>query len=173
VSIAVAKRASIFRGGANQAVRLPQKLRFPADVKEVRIRKQGDGLFITPVKPNWSSFFAPQVNVPDSFRKTVKIRRHSHATLYGYDIIGPWTVIPDYARLESIPPAPATQSRLPVFAVRSIRSPSSRCLLRCAGLLDSGSREKVPHLPRRCLRCDHMGRNSGSEGALRVALTDN
>jgi antitoxin VapB len=67
LSSAVAKRASIFRNGANQAVRLPQELRFPADVKEVQIRKQGDGLFITPVKPNWSSFFALQVDVPDDF----------------------------------------------------------------------------------------------------------
>jgi antitoxin VapB len=66
-SSAVTKRASIFRNGANQAVRLPQELRFPEDVKEVRIRKQGDGLFITPVKPNWSSFFALQVDVPDDF----------------------------------------------------------------------------------------------------------
>jgi antitoxin VapB len=68
MSSAVAKRASIFRNGANQAVRLPQELRFPADVKEVRIRKQGDGLFITPVKPNWTSFFSLQVvDVPDDF----------------------------------------------------------------------------------------------------------
>src|SRR5450631_2896722 len=67
MSGAVTKRASIFRNGANQAVRLPQELRFPADIKEVRIRKQGDGLFITPVKPNWSSFFALQVDVPDDF----------------------------------------------------------------------------------------------------------
>ena len=68
MSSAVAKRASIFRNGANQAVRLPQELRFPADVKEVRIRKQGDGLFISPVKANWSSFFAMQVDdVPDDF----------------------------------------------------------------------------------------------------------
>jgi antitoxin VapB len=67
ISAAVSKRASIFRNGANQAVRLPQELRFPADVKEVRIRKQGDGLFITPAKPNWSSFFALQEDVPDDF----------------------------------------------------------------------------------------------------------
>jgi antitoxin VapB len=63
----VARRASIFRNGANQAVRLPQELRFPAGVKEVRIRKQGDGLFITPVKPNWASFFALRVDAPDDF----------------------------------------------------------------------------------------------------------
>src|SRR5882724_9169734 len=67
ISSVVARRASIFRNGANQAVRLPQELRFPADVKEVRIRKQGDGLFITPIKPNWASFFALQVDVPDDF----------------------------------------------------------------------------------------------------------
>jgi len=67
MSGAVAKRASIFRNGANQAVRLPG-IAFPgADVKEVRIRKQGDGLFITPVKPNWSSFFSLSVDVPDDF----------------------------------------------------------------------------------------------------------
>jgi antitoxin VapB len=67
MSSGAARRASIFRNGANQAVRLPQDLRFPEDVKEVRIRKQGDGLFITPIKPDWSSFFALQVDVPDHF----------------------------------------------------------------------------------------------------------
>jgi antitoxin VapB len=67
ISGAVAKRASIFRNGANQAVRLPQELRFPTDVKEVRIRRQGDGLYISPVKPNWASFFALKADVPDDF----------------------------------------------------------------------------------------------------------
>jgi antitoxin VapB len=67
MSNAVTRRASLFRNGANQAVRLPQELRFPADVKEVRIRKQGDGLFISPVKADWSSFFAMQAEVPDDF----------------------------------------------------------------------------------------------------------
>jgi antitoxin VapB len=67
MSSAVTKRASIFRNGANQAVRLPQELRFPAAVKEVRIRKQGDGLFITPVRPDWPSFFSLQTDIPDDF----------------------------------------------------------------------------------------------------------
>jgi antitoxin VapB len=67
MSSAVSKRVFIFRNGANQAVRLPQELRFPAEVKEVRIRKQGNGLLISPVKPDWSSFFAMQVDVPDGF----------------------------------------------------------------------------------------------------------
>ena len=63
----VAKRASIFRNGSNQAVRLPQELKFPENVKEVRIRKQGDALLLSPVRPDWSSFFALQIEVPDDF----------------------------------------------------------------------------------------------------------
>lgn len=61
------RRASIFRNGANQAVRLPQDLRFPEEVKEVRIRQQGENLVISPVRPDWASFFSLQVDVPDDF----------------------------------------------------------------------------------------------------------
>lgn len=61
------KRASIFRNGSNQAVRLPQELKFPESVKEVRIRKQGDTLLLSPVRSDWSSFFALQIEVPEDF----------------------------------------------------------------------------------------------------------
>ena len=61
------RRASIFRNGANQAVRLPQELRFPEEVTEVRIRKQGDNLVLSPIRPDWASFFALTVDVPDDF----------------------------------------------------------------------------------------------------------
>lgn len=64
---AVARRASIFRNGSNQAVRLPQELRFSENVKEVRIRKQGDGLLLSPIRPDWASFFALEGDVPDDF----------------------------------------------------------------------------------------------------------
>lgn len=64
---ATSRRASLFRNGANQAVRLPQDLRFPGDISEVQIRKQGDSLVISPVKPDWSTFFATQVAVPEDF----------------------------------------------------------------------------------------------------------
>ena len=67
MSTSVFRRASIFRNGANQAVRLPQELRFPEEVKEVRIRKQGDSLLISPVRPDWASFFAREVDVPGDF----------------------------------------------------------------------------------------------------------
>jgi antitoxin VapB len=61
------KRASIFRNGSNQAVRLPQDLKFGEHVKEVRIRKLADGLLLSPVKPDWVSFFALELDVPDDF----------------------------------------------------------------------------------------------------------
>ncbi|HUI60992.1 MAG TPA: type II toxin-antitoxin system VapB family antitoxin [Steroidobacteraceae bacterium] len=67
MSTATAKRASIFRNGANQAVRLPQGLRFPEDVKEVQIRRQGDSLLISPVRADWASFFSLKADVPDDF----------------------------------------------------------------------------------------------------------
>jgi antitoxin VapB len=63
----VSRRASIFRNGANQAVRLPQELRFSNEVKEVRIRKQGDTLLISPIKPNWATFFSIATEVPEEF----------------------------------------------------------------------------------------------------------
>jgi antitoxin VapB len=63
----VSRRASIFRNGANQAVRLPQELRFSDEVKEVRIRKQGDALLISPIKPNWATFFSLTTDVPEDF----------------------------------------------------------------------------------------------------------
>lgn len=67
ISTSASRRASIFRNGANQAVRLPQELRFPEDVREVRIRKQGSNLLISPVRPDWDSFFAERSEAPDDF----------------------------------------------------------------------------------------------------------
>jgi len=48
-------------------VRLPQDLRFNENIKEVRIRRLGDGLLLSPVRPDWSSFFALDTAVPDDF----------------------------------------------------------------------------------------------------------
>jgi antitoxin VapB len=67
MSGAAFKRASIFRNGSNQAVRLPQELRFPEGITEVRVRKQGDALLLSPVRPDWPSFFALEVEVPEDF----------------------------------------------------------------------------------------------------------
>lgn len=67
VRTAVGRRAAIFRNGRNQAVRLPQDLKFPDKVKEVQVRKQGDSILLSPVKPDWASFFSLEVPVPDGF----------------------------------------------------------------------------------------------------------
>ena len=67
MSTSASRRAAIFRNGKNQAVRLPQELRFPEDVKEVRISKQGDNLVLSPLKPDWASFFALEAEVPEDF----------------------------------------------------------------------------------------------------------
>ncbi|MFO1509873.1 MAG: type II toxin-antitoxin system VapB family antitoxin [Steroidobacteraceae bacterium] len=61
------RRAAIFRNGVNQAVRLPQTLRFPDKVREVKVCRQGRGIVITPVRPSWSTFFNKKVKVPDDF----------------------------------------------------------------------------------------------------------
>lgn len=66
-SSTIDERASIVRKGAVQSLRLPRKLHFPPHIKEVWIRKQGSGLFISPVRPSWSSFFAIQLDVPNDF----------------------------------------------------------------------------------------------------------
>ena len=67
IAAVATRRASILRNESNQAVLLHQDLRFPENVKEVNIRKQGDALLISPVRSDWPSFFALQVEVPDDF----------------------------------------------------------------------------------------------------------
>jgi virulence-associated protein VagC len=67
MSRSVSTRASIFRNGANQIVRLPRELRFSEAVKEVRIQKQGDSLLISLLKPDWTSFFSIAIDVPEDF----------------------------------------------------------------------------------------------------------
>lgn len=64
---AAVRRASIFRNGRNQAVRLPQDLKFPERVREVQVQRQGDSILLSPVRADWASFFALSVKVPDDF----------------------------------------------------------------------------------------------------------
>jgi len=61
------RRAAIFRNGRNQAVRLPQDLKFPDKVKEVEVRKHGDSILLSPVRPDWATFFSLVVSVTDEF----------------------------------------------------------------------------------------------------------
>jgi len=43
-----ARKARLFRNGRNQAVRIPRQFEIPGT--EVRLRKEGDALIITPIK---------------------------------------------------------------------------------------------------------------------------
>ena len=61
------RRAAIFRNGRNQAMGLPQDLKFPDKVKEVQVRKQDDSILLSPVRPDWASFFSLEASVPDEF----------------------------------------------------------------------------------------------------------
>jgi len=64
---AAPRRAAIFRNGRNQAVRLPQDLAFPQDVKEVQVSRRGDAIVLSPVRRDWASFFELDTAVPDDF----------------------------------------------------------------------------------------------------------
>lgn len=44
------RHASLFRNGRNQAVRIPRE--FELEGSEVLIRKDGDSLILTPIRPN-------------------------------------------------------------------------------------------------------------------------
>lgn len=44
-----------------------QELKFPESVKEVSASKQGDGLLLSPVRPDWTSFFALQMEASDDY----------------------------------------------------------------------------------------------------------
>lgn len=61
------RTASLFRNGANQAVRLPQDLRFPDDVRVVEIRRVGKKLLLSAASPGWSEFFADPTPVGEDF----------------------------------------------------------------------------------------------------------
>ena len=50
--------AKIFMNGRCQAVRLPKDFRFDCD--EVYVRKQGEGIIISPKKSSWDDFFAQE-----------------------------------------------------------------------------------------------------------------
>ena len=67
ISTATSRPASIFHNSANQTIALPQELRLPEEVKEVRIRKEGDSLVLSPLRPHWVSIFALKLDVCDDF----------------------------------------------------------------------------------------------------------
>ena len=52
-------RSTVFKNNKTQAIRVPKALAFPDDVKEVDIRREGEGLVVIPIrKRGWAEFFA-------------------------------------------------------------------------------------------------------------------
>ena len=61
----IIKVAKIFMNGRSQAVRLPKDFRFDCD--EVYVRKQGDGIIISPKKSSWDDFFDQKSAFDDDY----------------------------------------------------------------------------------------------------------
>ena len=49
------RKASLFKNGRNQAVRLPKDLEFEG-IAEVEIRREGNSIILTPLRKTWKSF---------------------------------------------------------------------------------------------------------------------
>jgi antitoxin VapB len=50
-------RTTLFRSNRSQAVRLPKEVAFPAEVREVRILREGLRRVIVPANAVWDDFF--------------------------------------------------------------------------------------------------------------------
>jgi antitoxin VapB len=57
--------AKIFMNGRSQAVRLPKEFRFNCD--EVFVRKQGNGIVISPKQATWDLFFEQKSAFDNTF----------------------------------------------------------------------------------------------------------
>lgn len=57
--------SSVFTNNHNQAVRLPDDMRFPESVKKVNVRVVGVERIISPVESTWDSFFLSDGGVSD------------------------------------------------------------------------------------------------------------
>jgi antitoxin VapB len=60
-------RSTIFIDNEGQAVRLPEPVAFPEDVREVEIRALGSSRLITPVGKRWDDLFLRGPRVSSDF----------------------------------------------------------------------------------------------------------
>lgn len=58
---------TVFNNNSGQAVHLPSELRFPDNVKRVKVRAVGNERIITPVDHTWDSFFLDGQKVSKDF----------------------------------------------------------------------------------------------------------
>lgn len=66
------RTARIGKNNRAQVVTIPLEFRFPAGMKEVFIRKQGDDVVLSPRPQDWSDFLASDIRVPDDFMADVE-----------------------------------------------------------------------------------------------------
>ncbi len=69
--------AKILRSAHSQAVQLPKAFRFPREIEEVEVRRQGDRLILEPVRPReWpESFWQAFGGMPEGFERPVQQRQ--------------------------------------------------------------------------------------------------
>jgi antitoxin VapB len=74
--------AKVFRSGNSQAVRLPRAVRFPEDVREVTVIRDGDRLVLEPHMPERfdDAFWAVLGSLPD-FRRPPQRRQRRKPVL--------------------------------------------------------------------------------------------
>jgi antitoxin VapB len=63
-------RASVFKNGRSQAVRLPKECRF-GDVSEVAIRKEGNEVILRPIHKTWRDYFSRATRPTDDFVEAI------------------------------------------------------------------------------------------------------
>ena len=66
------RTARIGKNNRAQVVTIPLEFRFPAGMKEVFIRKQGDEVVLSPRPLDWSDFLASDIRVTDDFMADVE-----------------------------------------------------------------------------------------------------
>ena len=66
------RTARIGKNNRAQVVTIPLEFRFPAGMKEVFIRKQGDEVILSPRPQDWSDFLASDIRVTDDFMADVE-----------------------------------------------------------------------------------------------------
>lgn len=70
------KTAKVFQSGNSQAVRLPREVRFPDDVREVRVRREGERLILEPVlAANFEERFWKVLGTMPDFRRPPQKRQ--------------------------------------------------------------------------------------------------
>jgi antitoxin VapB len=61
------KTARVGKNNRAQVVTIPLEFRFPAEMKEVFIRKIGDDIVLSPRPQDWSAFLTSDAGVSDDF----------------------------------------------------------------------------------------------------------